>query len=291
MLHEGYTLMHEHMCIDLSGPKKNLDCRVDCQDKIMLEMKKLYSKGVRNILEVTNRGMGRNVAKVQEIANNSKINFICSTGFYKEPFLPEYVYDSSVDELANLLISDIEKGMDGTTIKARMLGEIGTSKDEMTKEEKKVFESVVIAHKKTGIPISTHTTLGTYAKGQIEFLEKHKVDLSKVIIGHVDLSDDIEYIVDIIKKGVYIAFDTIGKNNYLPDLNRAKLLKKLQDLGMIDKVFLSQDISRKSNMEFMGGIGYSYLFDKFLPLARKEGVLEESIQMMLRENPKKFFKV
>ncbi len=41
----------------------------------------------------------------------------------------------------------------------------------------------------------------------------------------------------------------------------------------------------------MGGIGYSYLFDKFLPLARKEGVLEESIQMMLRENPKKFFKV
>ena len=40
MLQNGYTLMHEHMTIDLSGQKHNLDCKVDCIDEITKEMKK-----------------------------------------------------------------------------------------------------------------------------------------------------------------------------------------------------------------------------------------------------------
>jgi len=289
MLQNGYTLMHEHMTIDLSGQKHNLDCKVDCIDEITKEMKKLYSKGVRNIVEVTNRGMGRNVKNIVKISKESGINFICSTGFYKEPFLPDYVYEMDKEEIAELLINDIEIGIDGTGIKAQLLGEIGTSKDHMTKEEEKIFESVVIAHKKTGVPISTHTTLGTNALGQIEFFEKNNVDLSKVNIGHVDLSGDVQYIIEILSKGVYISFDTIGKNNYLLDSKRVEMLKILQDMNLLNKVFLSQDISRKSNMEFMGGIGYSYIFDSFIPMLKEKGITDESLDLMLHKNPMNFF--
>ena len=289
MIQNGYTLMHEHMTIDLSGQKHNLDCKVDCIDEITKEMKKLYSKGVRNIVEVTNRGMGRNVKNIVKISKESGINFICSTGFYKEPFLPDYVYEMDKEEIAELLINDIEIGIDGTGIKAQLLGEIGTSKDHMTKEEKKIFESIVIAHKKTGVPISTHTTLGTNALGQIEFFEKNNVDLSKVNIGHVDLSGDIQYIIEILSKGVYISFDTIGKNNYLLDSKRVEMLKILQDMNLLNKVFLSQDISRKSNMEFMGGIGYSYIFDSFIPMLKEKGITDESLDLMLHKNPMNFF--
>lgn len=289
MLKNGYTLMHEHMTIDLSGQKHNLDCKVDCIDEITKEMKKLYSKGVRNIVEVTNRGMGRNVKNIVKISKESGINFICSTGFYKEPFLPDYVYEMDKEEIAELLINDIEIGIDGTGIKAQLLGEIGTSKDHMTKEEEKIFESIVIAHKKTGVPISTHTTLGTNALGQIEFFEKNNVDLSKVNIGHVDLSGDVQYIIEILSKGVYISFDTIGKNNYLLDSKRVEMLKILQDMNLLNKVFLSQDISRKSNMEFMGGIGYSYIFDSFIPMLKEKGITDESLDLMLCKNPMNFF--
>lgn len=289
MIQNGYTLMHEHMTIDLSGQKHNLDCKVDCIDEITKEMKKLYSKGVRNIVEVTNRGMGRNVKNIVKISKESGINFICSTGFYKEPFLPDYVYEMDKEEIAELLINDIEIGIDGTGIKAQLLGEIGTSKDHMTKEEEKIFESVVIAHKKTGVPISTHTTLGTNALGQIEFFEKNNVDLSKVNIGHVDLSGDVQYIIEILSKGVYISFDTIGKNNYLLDSKRVEMLKILQDMNLLNKVFLSQDISRKSNMEFMGGIGYSYIFDSFIPMLKEKGITDESLDLMLHKNPMNFF--
>ena len=58
-LKDGYTLMHEHVTIDLSGVKKDLDCRLDCFEETVEEFKELYRLGVRNVLEVTNMGMGR----------------------------------------------------------------------------------------------------------------------------------------------------------------------------------------------------------------------------------------
>ena len=59
MLQDGYTLMHEHVTIDLSGVKKDPDCRLDCFEETVEEFKELYRHGVRNVLEVTNIGMGR----------------------------------------------------------------------------------------------------------------------------------------------------------------------------------------------------------------------------------------
>ena len=50
VLKEGYTLMHEHVAIDLSGVKKDLDCRLDCFDETVREFRQLYEYGVRNIL-------------------------------------------------------------------------------------------------------------------------------------------------------------------------------------------------------------------------------------------------
>lgn len=289
MLKDGYTLMHEHIFIDLSGMKNNLDCRLDNKEEMIKEMKKLYDKGVRNITEVTNMGMGRDIKYIQDVSRESKINFICSTGFYKVPVLPDYVETKSVEELAQMMINDILIGIDGTDIKAQIIGEIGTSKDIMLPLERKVFEAAVIAHKKTNVPITTHTTLGTYADKQVEFFKENNIDLSKVVIGHVDLSGNVEYILNLLKEGVYVEFDTIGKNNYLKDEIRVKMLKEIEDKGYIDKVFLSLDITRKSNMEFMGGIGYSYLFDTFIPMMKKAGIKQESIEKMLYLNPKRFF--
>ena len=60
-LTDGYTLMHEHVTIDLSGVKGDEDCRLDCLDETIEEFRRLYAFGVRNILDVTNLGMGRNV--------------------------------------------------------------------------------------------------------------------------------------------------------------------------------------------------------------------------------------
>ena len=103
---DGYTLMHEHIFIDLSGPKKDMDCRLDDFQATVDDLKELYSLGVRNILEVTNLGMGRNVEYMEEVAGATGMNIIYSTGFYKDPFLPHDFGDRTDRDLSLIHISE-----------------------------------------------------------------------------------------------------------------------------------------------------------------------------------------
>ena len=289
MLKDGYTLMHEHIFIDLSGIKKLDDCRLNCKNETIEEFKKLYENGVRNITEVTNIGMGRDVNYIKEVSEKSGINVICATGFYKEPFYPEFVYEKNEKELSEKMKNDILKGIDGTDIKAGIIGEIGSSKDIITETELKVFKSAIIAHLETGVPITTHTSLGTMGHEQVKLFKEYKVNTDKIVIGHVDLSGNIEYILEMLYDGVYVEFDTIGKNNYLPDDIRIEMLKEIEKRELIDRVFLSMDITRKSNMEYKGGIGYNYMFNVFIPKLKEAGIKENSIEKMLKINPQNFY--
>lgn len=144
-LKDGYTLMHEHVTIDLSGVKKDEDCRLDCFEETVKEFKQLYGYGVRNILEVTNMGMGRNPEYIQKVAEESGIQIIMSTGFYKEPFLPDFVYEMSAEELADLAAKEITEGIGDTGYRASVIGEFGTSKGQMTDMERKVFDAMSMA--------------------------------------------------------------------------------------------------------------------------------------------------
>ena len=157
----------------------------------------------------------------------------------------------------------------------------------MEKSEKKQFHAAVIAHKKTGKPIYTHTTLATLAYEQADYLVRQGVDPKKVVIGHVDLSNDLAYIKKVLHTGVTIGFDTIGKQNYLPDEQRIQYLIELQKDGLLSQVVVSEDLTRKSHLRYRGGIGYAYLFKTFLPKAEKAGLRKESIHQMLIENPKR----
>lgn len=289
MLKDGYTLMHEHIFIDLSGIKKLDDCRLDCKNETIEEFKKLYENGVRNITEVTNIGMGRDVNYIKEVSEKSGINIICATGFYKEPFYPEFVYEKNEKELSEIMKNDILKGIDGTDIKAGIIGEIGSSKDIITETELKVFKSAIIAHLEIGVPITTHTSLGTMGHEQVKLFKEYKVNTDKIVIGHVDLSGNVEYILEMLYNGVYVEFDTIGKNNYLPDDIRIEMLKEIEKRELIDRVFLSMDITRKSNMEYKGGIGYNYIFNVFIPKLKEAGIKENSIEKMLKINPQNFY--
>ena len=289
MLKEGITLIHEHTRIDLSRIKGDDDTNLNCKEATIKEFSELYDYGVRNIVDVTNMGMGRDPEYVREVAEKSGINIIQSTGFYKEPFLPDFVYDMDIDQLASLMVKEIEEGIEDTGIKAQVIGEIGTSKDKIEAMEEKIFMASIKAHKKTGAIISTHTSLGTMALDQADMFIKEGVDPAKVVIGHQDLCGNLDQIKKLINLGFYVSFDTVGKNNYFPDVTRAEYLQDLQENNMLDRIFFSMDITRKSNLKYKGGIGYTYLFTDFIPLIKKAGISQESIDKILIYNPRRIF--
>lgn len=285
MLYSGYTMMHEHVRIDLSGVKNDPDCRLDCQKETIEEFKALKALGVGNILEVTNIGMGRDVEYIRTVAEESGINILCSTGFYKEPFLPDFVYTSSVEALSDLMVGEIEEGIENTGIKASVIGEVGTSRNEMTAMEEKCFKACSLAAKRTGKVITTHTTLGTLGLEQADYLIAEGLDPEKIIIGHMDLSNSVKVILSVLSRGVNIGFDTIGKLNYAPDSFRVDALKEIFSKGYSSQVVLSMDITRKSHLKVNGGLGYSYLFTSFVPFLRENGFSEGDIRKLLIDNP------
>lgn len=281
------TLIHEHFCIDLSGQKNDLDCKMNLLEDGLQEIIDLEKYGVVRVLDCTNRGMGRNIGQLNALAHKSGIEILSSTGYYKAPFLPDEVQVLSVEALSAILTNEIVDGIEGQQ-QASVIGEIGSSLNKITEQEMKVFLAACIAHKKTGAPILTHTTLGTMGEEQLDLFINQGVDLSKVLISHVDLKNDFDYIIRLLQKGVNVGFDTIGKNNYLPDEKRLDWIVRLVDMGFIDQLFLSMDITRKSNLATYGGIGYRYLFETFIPQLRQKGITEVQLQQMLAENPKRF---
>ena len=280
----GYTMMHEHITIDLSGVKKDTDCQLDCYAETVAEFKKLYEYGVRRIVDVTNDGMGRNPQYVENVEKETGIRIVHSTGFYKEPFLPERVYGQTVQEMADWMIGEIRQGIDGGA-KPGMIGEIGTSKNTMTETEKKVFDASVIAARETGLPIYTHTTLGTYAPEQAAYFKATGLPMDRIVLGHLDLSGDLDYIRRVLDSGISIGFDTVGKNNYFPDAKRVEFLLALEAEGRLDQIVLSEDLTRKSHLKYKGGIGYCYLFETFIPMLKAAGLKQESLDKMLIHNP------
>lgn len=84
----GYTYAHEHLHIDLSAFKNNIDCRLDQYDLICAEMNSLYEQGVRNIIEMTNRYMGRNPQFMLNIMRDTGMNIMACTGYYQHDFSP-----------------------------------------------------------------------------------------------------------------------------------------------------------------------------------------------------------
>ena len=285
----GYTWVHEHLHIDLSGFKNNLDCRLDQYDLICQEMKDLRALGVSNIIEMTNRYMGRNPQFMLDLMRETGINVVACTGYYQDAFFPEHVAARCVEQLAQEMVDEIVIGIDGTELKAGIIAEIGSSEGVITPLEEKVFIAAARAHIETGRPISTHTSFSTMGVEQLVLLQAHGVDLSRVTVGHCDLKDNLDNILRMIDLGAYVQFDTIGKNNYYPDEKRIGMLHELRNRGLLNRVMLSMDITRRSHLKANGGNGYDYLLTTFIPQLRQSGFSQADVDTMLRDNPSQFF--
>ncbi|MDE1239746.1 phosphotriesterase-related protein [Vibrio aestuarianus] len=285
----GYTYCHEHLHIDLSSQKSDIDCQLNQFSLICEEMNGLIARGVSNIIEVTNTFMGRNPHFIEDISKKTGINVLMSTGFYIEGFFPEKLYKMTEHEIAKGMIREIVEGIDGSAIKAELIGEIGSSEGTFTETEKKVFRSAVRAQLETGRPISTHQSMSTMGREQIELLRSCGANLEKVTIGHCDLKDNFEHILWMLDQGCYVQFDTIGKNSYYPDEKRVETISKLCERGYANQIMLSMDVTRRSHLKANGGLGFGYLIDNFIPMLERSGVNKHQIDAMLKSNPARLF--
>ncbi|MBV7388191.1 hypothetical protein KRX11_05945 [Pasteurellaceae bacterium TAE3-ERU1] len=285
-----FTLMHEHLHLDLSAVKQNEDCFLNDLAAQVEELHALKRHGVSRIVDVTNLGMGRNIAYVEEVERQSAVKVVSATGCYKAPFLPPWFHALSAEQLAERFIAEIERGLcDETgaryTRKAQIIGEVGSGFDGISDDERKLLHAAALACLATGKFITTHTSLGRFGLEQLDLFARFGVSAEKVILGHTDLAGDRDYLFRLLDRGAWVEFDTIGKLAYQSDELRADLFSEAIKCGFARQLLLSMDITRKSHLKRHGGIGYDYLFTHFLPLLYERGVSERDVLIVLQDNP------
>ncbi|MFI8816100.1 MULTISPECIES: phosphotriesterase [unclassified Streptomyces] len=287
----GPVLAHEHLVLDLDH--KGDGAAVLAPDRhaaaVTAELAALREEfGLSLVIELTCRGMGRDMETLARIARDAQVAVVAATGWYYEPFHTPEIDDSSVEQLTGTLVREIHGGIGATGVRPGVLGEIGSHGDTPTAPETKVLRASARAAVTTGLSVATHAQLGRGGLAQLDLLTAEGLPPQRISIGHQDLLDDPAVHRELAASGAYVAFDTVGKDSYQSDGTRLRLLLALLEAGHADRVLLSCDISRHGYLTTEGGQGYGHLFHSFLPQARAAGVDEDLIDLMTRRNPLRF---
>jgi hypothetical protein len=168
------------------------------------------------------------------------------------------------------MIDDIVKGIDGTSIRAGVIGEIGhspTFNGAACDWETVALTAAARAQKATGAALSlhlgppSHPAVFPYVKA---ILAQEGVGPERVIIGHANSSNDFasygwstgtcNWYMEQARAGYYIAFDTAMFEN-------GSCITTLIGEGLIDKILVSHDICRTDQLHSGNGQGYDFLCD------------------------------
>ena len=322
----GVTLTHEHLLVDVSSARlipqdpyfreiadKQVDVsvlydlfrypmiskdslRLDDEQATIEELELFKNLGGQSLVDQTCEATGRNPLAVKRIAEKTGLNIILCTGYFS-PTLPDYVKTETIDQLADRLVKEISERIDGTDIRAGIIGEIGTSWP-LAQNEEKILRASARAQLRTGAALSVHPEV--WAKSSLELLdiiESEGVDPTRVVICHLDHQVDVEYHKAIAARGAYVEYDRCGIERHsgnieegLPrvfsrDLERVAAVKELIDSGYGSQILLSQDICMKIEQQRFAGPGYSHILRYIVPMLKHAGISAKDIQAILKENP------
>jgi phosphotriesterase-related protein len=281
------------------NPYANRDNVFMLDEGIAIEELKIFrGLGGGTAVDVSCRGIGPFPEKLKRVSEGSGVNIIMGTGYYYETSHPPEVKTMSITQLVDRMVEDITVGVDGSGIKAGIIGEVGVSWD-FTPNEIKCLRAAVRASVQTGVPLTIHQpSFYRMANRVVEIVREEGGDLNHTIIDHMCASGkDLEYQMSVLDSGVFIEYDLIGSDLYYPSIGtgqptddeNAFHIKRLIDAGYLHQLLLSHDIFIKICLKHYGGRGYGHILKSFVPMLREVGVTDRQIRTMLVENPKRLF--
>jgi phosphotriesterase-related protein len=198
--------------------------------------------------------------------------------------------------MVDMFVSDIAEGIAGTGVKAAIL-KCATDEPGITRGVERVLRAVAEAHRRTGVPISTHTHAGTRrGLDQQRIFAEEGVDLSRVVIGHSGDTTDIDYLEALIANGSYIGMDRFGIDVLLPFEDRVATVARLCERGHANRMVLSHDaacfndwLPEAALPVVIPNWHYLHIHNDVIPALKERGVTEEQLNQMLVENPRNIF--
>jgi phosphotriesterase-related protein len=252
---------------------------------------------------VTPQTVGRDPLRLRALAAATGVQIVCGTGFYIRDAHPGWVAGASELELADHMVRELTEGIDGTDVRAGIIGELGTS-DPIHDEERRVLRAGAAASRRTGAAITLHLAetarLGHECLG---LLEAEGIPLDHVILGHSDgPAPDLAYLTALLERGAYVQFDFFGvtwSNDDLsdhlghyfppptPDDETVRVIAELVRRGFARQLLLSHDTCTKTQLLRFGGFGYGHTLRTIVPQLRWQGVDEDDLEALAGGNARR----
>jgi phosphotriesterase-related protein len=301
----GMTLMHEHFTFAYPGwfaddsitPYNRETAETECL-KVLEDVKKL---GVNTIVDATAADVGgRDPILLKNLSQKSGVHIIASTGLFPESVgaANYYKWQSAMrgrnleDDLYELFSTEIHAGIRGSGVKAGLI-KVATGDPVISEYESLVFKAAVRVANETGVSIITHAEGPTVGPAQQELFLRLGANPDRIMIGHQNNSEDIEYALSQLKKpDFFLGFDRV---NPLMSAASEDNIVSLVARGYDRRVMLSHDcifvwLGRPGNLppQFIDWRP-DYLFKRILPKMKKAGISDEQIRSILVDNPRRFF--
>jgi phosphotriesterase-related protein len=296
--------MHEHVFVLTPEIQMNYPTfdEVTQVASAVARLRELKASGIDTIVDLTVIGIGRYIPRIQRVNAEANINILVATGLYTFRDVPQYFYyrapQAKFDEpdvMVDMFVRDIQEGIGDTGVKAAIL-KCATDKAGVTHGVERVLRAVAVAHRATGVPISTHTHAGS-RRGleQQHIFESEGVDLSRVVIGHSGDTTDIEYLEELMARGSYIGMDRFGNDVVLPFEARVQTVATLCQRGHAGQMVLSHDAACYSDwlpdslVDTVPRWHYLHIGTDVVPALKQRGVTDDQIDQLLIHNPKRIF--
>jgi phosphotriesterase-related protein len=238
----GTTLMHEHVFVDFQlpypePPAHATEAGISIQklslanlsavrsgvwnqdndslrdfDESLPELMRFKRVGGGTIADMSNIRLGRDPKALFRMSNATGLNIVMGAGWYQKRYHPRNMDQLTLEEMTDLIVRDIAEGVDGTSIRSGIIGEIGINGGPLTPNEIKSARASARAARLTGAPMSFHVGGRGEEKFTIlDIVASEGVDLHRVVMGHSNpLALDLPFARRVLARGVTIEFDWLG---------------------------------------------------------------------------------
>jgi phosphotriesterase-related protein len=298
----GTTLIHEHLRFRDEAVANQWPHLYDEQaewDAALADARAVMSQGVKTLVDPCAMFGGRDVEFSRRIAQETGLQVVLCTGIYTYDHLPHFFDFREPDAIAELFVHDIERGIQGTDVKAGLI-KCACDEPGMNANVEKVHRAAARASLRTGAPIMAHSrpASGTGPE-QMRIFEEEGVDPDKVQIAHTGDTDDIDYIEKLIDRGAWIGMDRYGLDMFLPTDKRNATVLALLERGHADRMFLSQDycstidwfpeeVEAELRPTAAPKWSMTFLFEEVIPQLKERGMTDEQLDTMMVDNPKRW---
>lgn len=294
----GHCQCHEHIML-----KKGISYLINpalCMDdfeKSRLELLSYAAAGGQSIIDAQPGGCCRMESALQQLSVNTKVHIIASTGFHKLCFYPpeHWIHTISQESMYEFIVHELTRGMffdidnsPPTYWKPFRAGIIKCAydKDSLTPTYMRLWKAAVAAAQKTNVPLMVHMEQNISPEKLLNFLQYEGMNMKRLVLCHLDRSIlPLNMYLSILKRGVFLEFDTIGRFKYHDDQAEIHCIRSIIDAGYGNQLLLSLDTTRERMKAYYSkGIGLDYILSCFIPQLKSSGFSEQEIYQLTVTN-------